>query len=527
MLDGRSRPYGSKVSLRGGDLQARRRSAAQTHGDAAAARRRRPPRHRASRLLVLALSLLARLLFRPYDTSASLQPSCLRSPSPLSSPFTNLSAAISSLAVWDGVHFARAAECGYEYEQSFAFLPASSRLARPPHPIPAVLVISGYVLNNIAFVAAAAYFYRLSMLILKDQKAAYRASVLFCFNPASVFYSSLYSESLYALFSLGGMFYLFSGANAVAMIMLALSGSARSNGALNAGHFCFQALLQTYDSVIQKKRPLVSSTLVFVVHRTIWPVKILVTAALRSIFIFLPFFAFQAYGYFNICLHGSSEDLRPWCKAKVPLLYGFIQSHYWGVGFLRYFQVKQLPNFLLASPVLSLAIYSIVHYTKMLHHLFQSTSIHKQIVTSVGEISIDSYKLADVATVLKSEHSAGPTNKAQGQPEVKQRKSAAAEMVSASVSDSRNLIGNLNECSILYLPFVLHLAFMTVTAFFVIHVQVSTRFLSASPPVYWAASHILGSPSHSSKRWSNLIYAYFTAYILLGSLLFSNFYPFT
>lgn len=81
----------------------------------------------ASRLLVLALSLLARLLFRPYDTSASLHPPCLRSPSPsLSSslpPFTNFSAAISSLAVWDGVHFARAAECGYEYEQSFAFLP--------------------------------------------------------------------------------------------------------------------------------------------------------------------------------------------------------------------------------------------------------------------------------------------------------------------------------------------------------------------------------------------------------------------
>ena len=55
----------------------------------------------------------------------------------------------------------------------------------------------------------------------------------------------------------------------------------------------------------------------------------LVAAALRSIFIFLPFFAFQAYGYLNICVHGSSEELRPWCKAKVPLLYGFIQSHYW------------------------------------------------------------------------------------------------------------------------------------------------------------------------------------------------------
>jgi phosphatidylinositol glycan class V len=55
---------------------------------------------------------------------------------------------------------------------------------------------------------------------------------------------------------------MFSGANAVAMIMLALSGSARSNGALNAGYFCFQALLQAYDAAIQKKRPIVSFILV-------------------------------------------------------------------------------------------------------------------------------------------------------------------------------------------------------------------------------------------------------------------------
>jgi phosphatidylinositol glycan class V len=47
--------------------------------------------------------------------------------------------------------------------------------------------------------------------------------------------------------------------------MLALSGSARSNGALNAGYFCFQALLQAYNAGVQKKRPLVRSTSVVIV----------------------------------------------------------------------------------------------------------------------------------------------------------------------------------------------------------------------------------------------------------------------
>lgn len=45
---------------------------------------------------------------------------------------------------------------------------------------------------------------------------------------------------------------------------------------------------------------------------------------------------------------------------------------YRGVGFLRYFQLKQLPNFLLASPILSLALCSIIHYMKLQPEFFFS-----------------------------------------------------------------------------------------------------------------------------------------------------------
>ncbi|KAL5765226.1 hypothetical protein ACOSQ2_017820 [Xanthoceras sorbifolium] len=155
----------------------------------------------------------------------------------------------------------------------------------------AVLGLCGYVVSNIAFLFAAVYFYRLSVLILKDPEAAFRASILFCFNPASIFYSSIYSESLYALFSVGGIYYLIL---CIGLMMLFLKKSG------------YLAIL------------------------------ILIDGALRSICIFIPFIAFQAYGYRNICLGHSPDEMRPWYKARVPLLYNFIQSHYWKVGFLRF-----------------------------------------------------------------------------------------------------------------------------------------------------------------------------------------------
>lgn len=77
-----------------------------------------------SRLLLLALTILWRALLSPYDTSASLNPDCLADPLPPQHSRNNpIGSAIENGVVWDSVYFVRIAQCGYEYEQSFAFLP--------------------------------------------------------------------------------------------------------------------------------------------------------------------------------------------------------------------------------------------------------------------------------------------------------------------------------------------------------------------------------------------------------------------
>ncbi len=64
---------------------------------------------------------------------------------------------------------------------------------------------------------------------------------------------------------------------------------------------------------------------------------------------------FQAWAYSRFCVQ---EAARPWCGRTVPSVYTFVQSHYWNVGVLRYWQPAQLPNFALASPVLLIIAYT-------------------------------------------------------------------------------------------------------------------------------------------------------------------------
>ena len=72
----------------------------------------------------------------------------------------------------------------------------------------------------------------------------------------------------------------------------------------------------------------------------------------------VPFLSFQYLGKKYYCL----ENPRQWCNSQ--FIYSFIQKHYWNNGWMAYYKLEQIPNFIIASPFLILSVYGITLYIK-------------------------------------------------------------------------------------------------------------------------------------------------------------------
>ncbi|MBN3310893.1 PIGV mannosyltransferase, partial [Amia calva] len=273
----------------------------------------------------------------------------------------------------------------------------------------------------------------------------------------------------------------------------------------------------------------------------------LLKAALGSSAILLPFGLFQYYGYRTFCTPTiGPEQISPallelaelkgyripdttkappaWCQWPFPVLYSYIQDVYWDVGFLRYFQLKQLPNFLLALPV-----------------------------TVLGGTAAWQYFRADPWLCLQLGLLGEPLRK---------RGRAEGDRPAAGFRHPRVFV------------YVVHASVLLVFGGLWMHVQVLTRFLASSSPVlYWYCAHLLdknepwlraprdggcegecaapgrpcvrcrtgavwkGLPRNPLTRllchWgacspvSRCVLGYFTSYWLLGLALHCNFLPWT
>lgn len=230
-----------------------------------------------------------------------------------------------------------------------------------------VVLISGVAINFVAFPFAASALYLLTNEITRNRRLSFLAAALFCINPASVFMTAVYTECLFAMFTFLGLLLLEKGYDWPAALSFALAAATRSNGILLCGFLAFKWLLCIHDAHL--KHYGFSQLLLYAVQRVF-------ITALQCTITLLPFAAFEYYAYTLYCskptnsVDTHSINSSPsWCQSESilpPLHYSHVQSHYWNVGFLRYFQFKQIPNFILASPMILLSLFCLAKFSSVL-----------------------------------------------------------------------------------------------------------------------------------------------------------------
>lgn len=469
-----------------------------------------------SRLAVFVLQFLFNFLFTDHDAEAFKLPV---SGDEISGFDRAMEILFSGLSRWDGQYFIHIAKNGYTYENNLVFFPLFPFTVRFVAIILGkvlfmasednVIIISGVIVNLFCFVKSALILYDLSEKILASRAKAYRSAILYCINPASIFFTALYTESMFAYLTFYSMltsversFYVY--------LPIGLSTLVRSNGLVNLGFtLYYQAkdivnFIRNNVSVFNRGSDArIKQTFAYTLFQ--FTVKIINTALLSL----LPFFLLQVHNYIQFCIPRNRKDIpdditqyavdnklvltgsgrSKWCLDAFPVAYSYLQEKYWNVGLLNYYLLKQIPNFLLAAPVLFIMLKFITEY--LCEHRAQL------------------YTLGFVDSVAQSKTAKYPK-----------------EMF----------------------VFIIHGLFLTVFCVLYVHIEVSTRLLcSASPLIYWYCAIVLSRESNSKSldedlysKWrvfiftkdsysmqEILIIAYFLGYFVVGTLMFSNFMPWT
>ncbi|KAL4094318.1 hypothetical protein PRIC1_009979 [Phytophthora ramorum] len=423
----------------------------------------------ASRACVTLLALATSAIVTPYDTSSHLQVGA----SPLA-----------ALSNWDGVYFTHIALHGYDFEHFHAFFPLYPLLVRwlarllPLQPASAILA-SGWFVSNVSFVLSALFLYRLGRVVLQDEAVARRAAYLFCVAPSSIFMSAVYSESLMCLLSFSGLYFLARHAEApkprrafrdlvYCSLLFGAASATRSNGIL-------LSLFVAWHRVTVSPSPKeLFRFLGFWIRTAALGVLAVAPQVVYFVTAMVPYCPslFQRFGG-EVSGNASMED-RSWCAEVMPnfsAMYMFIQSEYWNVGLFRYYELKQIPNFLLAAPIIVLSLHALQGY-------FRGSVVP-------GRASM--------------------TSQQQG------RGWRATTLT----------------------PYYVHWLFLVVNALLVVHIQVTTRLLCACPPLFWHPAELLCDSVAKRKATSGLtiygrlVVGYFLLYTVLGSVLFPSFYPWT
>uniref|UniRef100_A0A7E4W739 GPI mannosyltransferase 2 n=1 Tax=Panagrellus redivivus TaxID=6233 RepID=A0A7E4W739_PANRE len=311
---------------------------------------------------------------------------------------------IGGLANWDARHFLHIAEFGYTWESELAFFPLYPTILRllgsivepilEPISLRNAMVLAGVAVSNVAFVAAGLVLFELTYRLTANLKIALIASYVFCWNPASVFFSAAYTESIYCLISFSGMLYLEVDPynrlrQLVTACIFSFGFATRSNGVLNLGYIGYYLLIEvimvkqedgkyvfddfgikTFTNGLKKLPFFLLCVLIVIL-----PLRIFSTAIEDK-------FCHSASALFSdprvaeyVATHNASAftlpgqlDRLPWCDRAAngvidplfPPYYQAVQEKYWSVGLFGYWQIRKIPFFFVAAPTIFIVFYGLI-----------------------------------------------------------------------------------------------------------------------------------------------------------------------
>ena len=388
-----------------------------------------------------------------------------------------------------------------------------------PATCPSLLVFSAVCLNMTCFLLVTFDLYSMTRNILlfhssqiqeKKRKEeikpiltsrdcemwARRVALLFVFNPANVFFGTAYSEAMSAAL-------LFHGCRWALDMVLRNAASGQTSVVRSTwltmlgttGFWWMAALTRSNSTLYGGFLLLYGAGLVFRTRCGTWVWRGHLFAACYVVLL-VTSLAYGSIGWHNFrgySIHCVEfVGIRPaWCEQGLWFnLYGHVQRKYWNVGFLRYFQLKQIPNFLLASPVLMLSTVATITWIRMNWKLLNDGTKalpHRVALWSVTALQIFAGEKCQAIPLST------PGEILQGSPYL--------------------------------LGFYAVLAASTLLGFTMAHVQISTRLICSScPALYW---FLAGALTKKNKQFGDAIIGFFLVYNILGVAMHPNWLPWT
>ena len=302
-----------------------------------------------SRLLVFFLQLVFNILFPDHVSTDAFVTDVSINNTGLDLVVDSL---FSGLNHWDAQYFIHITRYGYDTEEKLAFFPGLPLVLRVPAHVIRILsadllstysaiIVTGFLFNFIFFLLATVMLFELTHILFKESKFAEESVMWFAFNPASIFFSATYSESLFSFLTFTGLLLLENERIIFANVFFAASLMTRSNGLLNTGFTLYLILKVMLDS----RRSGFSKLLFLVIN--LWSV-------------FLPISLFCYYQKVIIPTHSCPG--MSFCDENTQsiwlLPYFAIQKKYWSQGFLRFWQLKQSLNFMMGTPIIAVCLWS-------------------------------------------------------------------------------------------------------------------------------------------------------------------------